>query len=1000
MRKSSFLLFFILIAATFFSGCVTKKKKGETSKFGKFYHNTTSYYNGYWNATEILRLNMINMRMSNVDDYNQILEVEDYVNQPNPKMVEAEMNKAIEKVIIVSNVHDEGDWVDDCYVLMAKAQYYKQDYETAETTLQYFQEAFNPKNPYGRNYYKSPLNKKKLKKLQAKQKKEEKKLKEKEKEAKAEAREDLKKQKEKERKERAKQKERERKQKAKERERARKNKSKGKKTVTTKEEQTKADPSIKEETTAQPSKAIIAKEEETEIKPEEPKKEKDETAYNEGLLWLAKTYIKRQNYFTAEYLLDKLKATTTLNKHVANELPASFASIYIKQKNYPAAIQSLVEAIKITKDRERKSRYLYIIGQLEERGGNYAEAYIKYKEAGKKSKVFTMNLMSNLAMLKSEYKSGQKSKEDILDDLQKMVKEEKNKDHNYIIYYTMAQIELADNHLEEAIVHFQSSLQTNTIDSKLKADVYFIIAEAFFEKEAFNQAKLYYDSTATVMNKTDQRYDRVEKRAKNLIDIAKNIELIQHLDTLLYFADLSGEAQKKAMVDYAKNRIDSKKSSKAKELSININPGLSRINTRDRSLDDLASTSQFFAYNKESKEKGKDEFLKKWGRSIQLQDNWRQGSRAKETLIVEDEKRSIAIEKEQKEKEIEDSPEYKNLIKEVPQSPVQKKEVQEKLINTMFALGKLYRSVLEKYKNSNEVLEKMHSRFGPTQHELESYYHIVLNSRDLKEVAKAEEYASKLIRKYPESTYAKILGDPEYFAKAKQEAGKIDKYYEETYKNFDSGNYKIVRERIKSIKEQFGEENKYAARIALMDAMCTGHIDGKEAYIKSLNDVIIAFPNTQEQTKAREILRFLTGDVQAFSTLNDEEASRLYSFDETKPHFVAIVTYGLTEMQFVDVKISISEFNKKYYKNEKLQMSDAMLNKTDNSQIVIVKKFNTGLEAMNYFRKVSQLKSEFIKGEVNYEVLPVSQQNYLKMLGQYSSLAYRYFFEKNYTDLK
>ncbi|MBK8079311.1 MAG: hypothetical protein IPK25_02850 [Saprospiraceae bacterium] len=150
---------------------MTKKKKGQTSKAGKFYHNTTSYYNGYWNATELLRLNMINMKSANVEDYNTILEVEDFVNLPNPKMVDADMNKAIEKVTVVYNIHEPGDWIDDCYVLMAKAQYYKQDYETAETTLQYFQEVFNPKNPYGKNYFKSPLNKKKLKKLKEKQKK-------------------------------------------------------------------------------------------------------------------------------------------------------------------------------------------------------------------------------------------------------------------------------------------------------------------------------------------------------------------------------------------------------------------------------------------------------------------------------------------------------------------------------------------------------------------------------------------------------------------------------------------------------------------------------------------------------------------------------------------------------------------------------------------------------------------------------------------------------------
>jgi hypothetical protein len=55
---------------------------------------------------------------------------------------------------------------------------------------------------------------------------------------------------------------------------------------------------------------------------------------------------------------------------------------------------------------------------------------------------------------------------------------------------------------------------------------------------------------------------------------------------------------------------------------------------------------------------------------------------------------------------------------------------------------------------------------------------------------------------------------------------------------------------------------------------------------------------------------------------------------------------------------------------------------------------------MKYYKKVNQLKSEYIKGNIQFEVLPISQQNYLKMLGQYSSKAYFYFFEKNYSKIE
>jgi hypothetical protein len=272
---------------------------------------------------------------------------------------------------------------------------------------------------------------------------------------------------------------------------------------------------------------------------------------------------------------------------------------------------------------------------------------------------------------------------------------------------------------------------------------------------------------------------------------------------------------------------------------------------------------------------------------------------------------------------------------------------------------------------------------------------------DLQNNDKAEEYKSRLIRKYPESIYAKLLTDPSYAVNLNTEANKINDFYDTTMKYFSVGNYSITRERIKKLRETFGEENKYAAKLALMEAMVNGHFNGKDAYIKSLNDVIIAFPNTPEQTKAKEILRFLTGDAEAFSQVNEDDAATLYLYDETRTHFVAVVTYGLSEMENIDIKVSISEFNKKYFKNEKLQLSDATLNKTDNSQIILIKKFPDAAKTMEYYQKVMDLKSEFILREnAGYDILPISQANYLKMLGQYSANAYRFFFNKYYLSKK
>ena len=144
----------VLLSSVLIFSCATKKKKGDVSKFGKFYHNLNSEYNGYFNANELIKESTAILRENNTDNYSNLLDVYDFVAVSDPKMVYGQLDKSIEKVTRVAAIHEVGDWVDDCYVLMGKAQFLKQDYETSVETFEFFQDEFNPANPFGRNYQK------------------------------------------------------------------------------------------------------------------------------------------------------------------------------------------------------------------------------------------------------------------------------------------------------------------------------------------------------------------------------------------------------------------------------------------------------------------------------------------------------------------------------------------------------------------------------------------------------------------------------------------------------------------------------------------------------------------------------------------------------------------------------------------------------------------------------------------------------------------------------
>jgi len=364
LRLSTKHIFSVFMATVILASCASKRRKDkEPSALGKFYHNTTAQYNGYFNANEIMKETYLSLQSTHQDNYTDILPVYDYINAPDPKSVSGELDRAIEKVTTVAMLHKPSHWVDDCYVLMGEAQYLKKDYETAEETFQYFKEEFNPTNPFGRNYAKKKVSKKAIKKQREKERKEAQKEKQKEKKEKQKERDQAKKEREAEKKRQKKEREAKQKERKKEKKKRKKNKTKKRKRGGKKKRPPKSEPKetkepvvetkvdeVKEKVQPESSKKKEEEkpdeaDEEQVIDNKEKKKKKDKTAYSEGLMWLAKTYVQRDKYSLAKYTVNKIKYDGVAPKRVMRELPVILADVYIKENNYAEALINLDEAI-------------------------------------------------------------------------------------------------------------------------------------------------------------------------------------------------------------------------------------------------------------------------------------------------------------------------------------------------------------------------------------------------------------------------------------------------------------------------------------------------------------------------------------------------------------------------------------------------------------------------------------------------------------------------------
>jgi tetratricopeptide (TPR) repeat protein len=103
----------------------------------KKWHNMNARYNGYFYASELLDKADEKLKEVHKDDFNTILSVYPYGNKEESKELNADMDDAYKKASKVIRKHDESKWVDECYLLIARSHFMKNDEFSALEGYQY-----------------------------------------------------------------------------------------------------------------------------------------------------------------------------------------------------------------------------------------------------------------------------------------------------------------------------------------------------------------------------------------------------------------------------------------------------------------------------------------------------------------------------------------------------------------------------------------------------------------------------------------------------------------------------------------------------------------------------------------------------------------------------------------------------------------------------------------------------------------------------------------------
>lgn len=137
------VLFLLLLVA-----CSTEKD----TFVHRTYHNTTARYNGYYYADLSVKEGLEKIRKDQEVDYSSILPVFNDGDKESASVAYPEMDRAIEKLSKVIDRHSmdirgkqKCKWIDDSYLLLGRAYFYKRNFDKAEEMFTYISKKFNRK---------------------------------------------------------------------------------------------------------------------------------------------------------------------------------------------------------------------------------------------------------------------------------------------------------------------------------------------------------------------------------------------------------------------------------------------------------------------------------------------------------------------------------------------------------------------------------------------------------------------------------------------------------------------------------------------------------------------------------------------------------------------------------------------------------------------------------------------------------------------------------------
>lgn len=719
--------------------------------------------------------------------------------------------------------------------------------------------------------------------------------------------------------------------------------------------------------------------------------------------WLGRVYLKTGNTVKSKNMLAKAEQYRYAAPEVGVHTHFVWTQYHINEGNYEEASRYLEKAIELIEKKKNKARPMFILAQLLREMGESEKAIETFEAVANMRIEYELEFQANIQQAMTYDRKGGSS-EAIVEMLEKMLDDDKNKAFLDQIYYALADVALEDRRRDEGMELLETSIYVSEGNSRQLGKSYLRLADLHMEDLHYEVAQAYYDSALVHMPEDNERKDEVGNLASNLTDLVQNLRIIEEQDSLLELCSLDELKRFRVVERIWEDMVDELERQREEQEAAN-----------QAAIEAAGSegAGMFWPYNGALRVSGQQNFYDYWG-DRELEDHWRRSQKMTQLFSDEEEGASSGEEEESADPfDPASLPTIEEMLAALPCEGEANDQAYEMLAEAYYNAGLDYREKLNDAENAIEtwlgLLERMDSSaFHPTatyqlfrtylQRETEEGY-----SNPFCETCNSEYWAEQIVTNFPGSEWAMLIENPDYLDAEEVAYEEERVIYEGYLARFYSKDYQQTLLEINQVIEE-RPDNPLICKYRLLGAQCVGGLTSysrdRTPYYEALKEISTTCPDSEEAAFAEDLLRKLGQKTTGSSSSDDteENAETAFQVKPDKSHYFAIIV-PVSERKSNLIKAKSTDFNKEYFNTQRLRVTSNLINREN--EIVLIKSFSNQKAAMDYYTVYTGNREVLI--EVNsggYEMFVIHSTNYIELFKNKDVEGYLEFFNDNYLSEK